>query len=151
MLQVASEVGLKVFSYFEYKNSCGGKPLRVPTEPLVGLFRHPLALDECVPAGQPHVSILEKGAWDIGSSICTPFNDTQVLRRQHVWPLAMRRTKHLLALAAGYMVVNPIARDTWAQMYGGRCVTLTTLDIAIVVGPRMHVLIPLAESQIVSG
>ena len=35
------------FSYFEYKSSCGGAPLRVPIEPLVGLMRHPLVIGAC--------------------------------------------------------------------------------------------------------
>lgn len=40
-LQSSSEASSKIFSHFEYSNSCGGEPLRVPMEPLVGLFRHP--------------------------------------------------------------------------------------------------------------
>ena len=43
-----------VFSFFEYSSSCGGEPLRVPMEPLVGLLRHPRVVPGCAALpGQP--------------------------------------------------------------------------------------------------
>ena len=43
-----------IFSYFEYKSDCGGAPLRVPMEPLVGLMRHPHVVGSCADRdGQP--------------------------------------------------------------------------------------------------
>ena len=50
-LPSTTESGSRVFSHFEYSSSCGGEPLRVPIEPLVGLFRHPLVVEGCNPEG----------------------------------------------------------------------------------------------------
>lgn len=42
-----SKFNTSIFSYFEYSNSCGDGPLRVPIEPLVGLMRHPFVTEDC--------------------------------------------------------------------------------------------------------
>lgn len=51
---VVQQANSTVFSHFEYSNSCGGEPLRVPIEPLVGLLRHPRVVQGCAALpGQP--------------------------------------------------------------------------------------------------
>ena len=52
----------KVFSHFKWKGSCfkGGSYL-APIEPIVGHFRHPLALAQCVPPGLSAVDIQDRG------------------------------------------------------------------------------------------
>lgn len=96
-LQATSGAGSKVFSHFEYSNSCGGEPLRVPIEPLVGLLRHPLVMRGCNPEGH--------------SLMAEVRHDEPNRPDYHI------QNK-------GYMLINPIERATWAQMYPGRAILL---------------------------
>ena len=48
--------GSEVFSFFEYRQQCGRRVLKLPIEPLVGLMRHPFATS-CAPPG--HVAALD--------------------------------------------------------------------------------------------
>ena len=54
-LQITSDAPQRIFSFFEYSSSCVGPPLRIPMEPLVGLFRHPFVIRGCNPVGHPLV------------------------------------------------------------------------------------------------
>ena len=68
-LQIHSEGPAEIFSYFEYSSSCGGAPLRVPMEPLVGVFRHPL-VQGCAPEGHALVTSLNPEGPSEAPSTC---------------------------------------------------------------------------------
>lgn len=49
---------MQVFSHFRHRDSCTGREVRTPIEPLVGTLRHPAVNEECGRPDRPDLTVV---------------------------------------------------------------------------------------------